>query len=162
MTEKAMGNKCIVAVRIRGTISAQREVRETLRMLRLTRNNYAVLIDDRSSFLGMLKAIQDYVTWGEASKEIVKLLIEKRGRIAGNKKLTEEHLQKIGYASIGELGEAIFTCRSEYWKLKSIQPVFRLHPPTKGFKGNIKKSYRAGGELGYRGEQINVLIKRMV
>jgi large subunit ribosomal protein L30 len=37
-----------------------------------------------------------------------------------------------------------------------------LHPPTKGFKGKIKKSYSAGGELGYRGEKINELIKRMV
>ena len=51
--------KCIIAVRIRGVISAPREVRETLHMLNLKRNNYAVLIDNRPSFLGMLKTAQN-------------------------------------------------------------------------------------------------------
>jgi large subunit ribosomal protein L30 len=131
-------------------------------MLHLTRNNYAVLIDDRPSFLGMLKAAQSYTTWGEASKDIVNALIKKRGRLAGNRELMEEYLQKVGYKSIDDLAEAVFTCQVEYWKLPSIQPVFRLPPPSKGYKGNIKKGFGAGGELGYRAEKINELIKRMI
>jgi large subunit ribosomal protein L30 len=131
-------------------------------MLRLTRNNYAVLIDNRPSFIGMLKAAQNFITWGEASKEIVHMLITKKGRLVGNKKLTEEYAQTAGFKSLTELAEAIFNCRVEYLKLPNVQPVFKLHPPTKGFKGKIKKSYGAGGELGYRGEKINELIKRMV
>jgi large subunit ribosomal protein L30 len=162
VTEKAKESKCIVAVRIRGTVSARQEARETLQMLHLTRNNYAVLIDDRPSFLGMLKAVQSYVTWGEASKEMVNTLIKQRGRLLGNKKLAEEYLQKAGYKSIEELADMVFSCQAEYWKLANIQPVFKLRPPTKGFKGNIKKGYGSGGELGYRGEKINELIKRMV
>jgi len=154
--------KCICVVRVRGTISASRDVRETLKMLRLTRNNYAVLIDNRPSFIGMLKAAQNFITWGEASKEIVHMLITKKGRLVGNKKLTEEYAQTAGFKSLTELAEAIFNCRVEYLKLPNVQPVFKLHPPTKGFKGKIKKSYGAGGELGYRGEKINELIKRMV
>jgi len=155
-------HKCICVVRVRGTISASRDVRETLKMLRLTRNNYAVLIDNRPSFIGMLKAAQNFITWGEASKEIVHMLITKKGRLVGNKKLTEEYAQTAGFKSLTELAEAIFNCRVEYLKLPNVQPVFKLHPPTKGFKGKIKKSYGAGGELGYRGEKINELIKRMV
>ncbi|MGC9345741.1 MAG: 50S ribosomal protein L30 [Candidatus Bathyarchaeales archaeon] len=162
MAEEAKERKCIVAVRIRGTISAPRQVRETLQMLHLTRNNYGVLIDNRPSFLGMLKTAQNFITWGEASKETVNMLIKERGRLAGDKKLTDEYAQKAGYNSLEELAEAIFNCRIEYWKLPNIQPVFRLHPPTKGFKGKIKKGYRMGGELGYRGEKINELVKRMV
>jgi large subunit ribosomal protein L30 len=131
-------------------------------MLRLTRNNYSVLIDNRSSFLGMLKTAQNFMTWGEASEEVVKMLIKERGRLAGNKKLTNEYAQKVGYNSLEELGEAIFNCQVEYWKLPNIQPVFRLHPPTKGFKGKVKKGYGMGGELGDRGEKINELINRMV
>jgi len=154
--------KCICVVRVRGTISASRDVRETLKMLRLTRNNYAVLIDNRPSFIGMLKAAQNFITWGEASKEIVHMLITKKGRLVGNKKLTEEYAQTAGFKSLTELAEAIFNCRVEYLKLPNVQPVFKLHPPTKGFKGKIKKSYGTGGELGYRGEKINELIKRMV
>ena len=154
--------RCICAVRVRGTIRASRDVRETLKMLRLTRNNYAVLIDYRPSFIGMLKAAQNFITWGEASKEIVHMLITKKGRLIGNKKLTEEYAQTAGFKSLDELAEAIFNCRVEYLKLPNVQPVFKLHPPTKGFKGKIKKSYGAGGELGYRGEKINELVKRMV
>ena len=162
MTEKAKGNKCIIAIRVRGVISARREDRETLRMLNLTRNNYAVLIDDRSSFLGMLRAAQGYVTWGEASKETIATLIMKRGRLAGNKRLTEECLQKVGCKSIEELAQSVFNCTIEYWALLNIQPVFRLKPPTKGFKGNIKKGVGQGGELGYRGDRINELAERMI
>lgn len=161
MAEKAKETKCTVAVRIRGTISALREARETLQILYLTRTNYAVLIDNRPSFVGMLRAVQGYVTWGEASKEVVNLMITKRAKLSRNKKLTEEFLQKIGVKSVEELAEAVFNCRVEYWKLPHIQPFFRLHPPSKGFKGNIKKGYRSGGELGYRGEKINELVKRM-
>ena len=162
MTEETKERKSIIAVRIRGTIRAPRQVRETLQMLRLTRNNYSVLIDNRPSFLGMLKTAQNFMTWGEASEETVKMLIKERGRLAGNKKLTNEYAQKVGYNSLEELGEAIFNCQVEYWKLPNIQPVFRLHPPSKGFKGKVKKGYGMGGELGYRREKINELIKRMI
>ena len=131
-------------------------------MLYLTRNNYAVLIDNRPSFLGMLKTVQNFTTWGEASKEIVDMLIRKKGKLAGNKKLTEEYAQTANFKSLDELAEAVFNCSVEYRKLPSVQPVFKLHPPSKGFKGKIKKGYGAGGELGYRGEKISELIKRMV
>jgi large subunit ribosomal protein L30 len=149
-------------VRVRGSISAQREARETLDMLRLARTNHAVLVDNRPAFVGMLKRVRNYVTWGEVSPETVALLLQKRGRLAGNKKLTDEYAQKIGYKSLGELAEAVASCKVEHRKLPDMQPIFKLHPPTKGFKGKTKKSYGAGGEAGYRGEGINELIKRMV
>ena len=162
MAEKTKERKCIAVVRIRGTIRASCHVRETLKMLNLTRNNQTVLIDNRPSFLGMIKTAQNFITWGEASKEIVTILVKDRGRLAGNKKLTDEYLQKTGYKSLEELAEAIFNFLAEYWKLPNVQPVFKLHPPTKGFKGKIKKGYGMGGELGYRGEKINELVKRML
>jgi large subunit ribosomal protein L30 len=154
--------KCLCAIRVRGTVRASREVRETLEMLHLTRNNHAVLVDDRPSFLGMLKTAQNFITWGEASKEMVHALISKKGRLLGNKKLTDEYLQNMGFRSLDELAEAISNCRIEYWKLHNVQPVFKLHPPSKGFKGKIKKSYGMRGELGYRGEKINELVERMI
>ena len=90
------------------------------------------------------------------------MLIKERGRTLGNKRLTDEYAQKIGYKSLDELAQAVFNCQLKYWKLPNIQPVFKLHPPKKGFKGKIKRAYGAGGELGYRGEKINELIKRMI
>jgi len=109
----------------------------------------------------MMKKAQNFITWGEASKENVNIMINERGRLAGDKKLTDEYAQENGYKSLEDLAEAIFNCRLEYWKLPNAKPVFRLHPPTKGFKGKVKKSYGMGGELGYRGKKINELVKRM-
>ena len=130
-------------------------------MLNLTRNNHAVLIDNRPAFLGMLKTVRNFITWGEASYETVSLMMKEKARLAGNKKPTDEYAQKNGYESLEELAQAMFKCQVEYWKLPNVKPVFRLHPPTKGFKGKVKKDYGTGGELGYRGEKINELIKRM-
>jgi large subunit ribosomal protein L30 len=162
LTKKAEERKCLAVVKVRGTIRAQRETRETLDMLRIGRTNHAVLVDNRPAVMGMLKRVQNYVTWGEVSKETVALLLQKRGRLAGGKKLTDEYAQKVGYKSLSELAEAVAGCKVEPRKLPDMQPVFKLHPPTKGFKGKTKKSYGAGGETGYRGEGINELVKRMV
>lgn len=161
MVEKKDKRKCIAAVKVRGSISAQREAKETLKMLHLNKKNNTVLIDNRPSFLGMLQRVQSYATWGEPSKEILSLLIKKRGKLGG-KKITDEYAQKVGYESLAKLAEAIFDCKIEHWNLPNIQPVFKLPPPTKGFKGKIKRSFRAGGEAGYRGEKINELLKRMI
>ena len=138
------------------------QARETLAMLHLPRNNYAALIDDRPEFQGMLKTVRDYVTYGKPSQETVALMIKKKGRLVGDKELTDDYAQKLGFKSLNDLIEAVYTGRAEYWKLKTIQPVFRLHPPSKGFKGKIKRHYGAGGELGDRKEKIDELLKRML
>jgi large subunit ribosomal protein L30 len=154
--------KCLVAVKVRGEISAQREAKETTEFLHLTHSNHAVIIDSRPAYRGMLKRAQSYVTWGEASKETVMLMIKKRGKLAGSKPITEEYAQKIGYKSVDDLAEAVATCKVAFGDLEGVQKVFKLHPPRKGYKGKTKKSFRAGGEAGYRGEAINELVKRMV
>jgi large subunit ribosomal protein L30 len=154
--------KCLVAVKVRGEISAKRESRETNAMLGLSHTNHAVLLDSRPAYLGMLQRAQSYVTWGEASKETVADMVKERGRLAGNHKVTEEFAKKAGFKSLDDLAEAIFSCKAEWAKLEGVTKTFRLRPPKKGYKGKTKKSFRAGGEAGYRGEAINDLVKRMV
>ena len=149
-------------VKIRGTISAQRETRETLDFLHLAHTNHAVLIDSRPAYKGMLQRVNSYVTWGEPSKETVAMMLQKRARLAGDKKLTDEYIKKAGYKSIDDLAEAIVNCKVEFQKLPDMQPRFKLHPPSKGYKGKTKRGFKAGGEAGYRGEAINDLVKRMI
>jgi len=153
--------KCLVAVRVRGVSDISQEIKDTLNMLRLTRNCHATLIDDRPSYLGMLHKVQNCVTWGEISEENVALLLKKRGNLIGDKKLTDEYAQELGYKSLDNLAEAMFKVEVDFSSLPKVKPVFRLHPPKKGFKGKVKRSYSAGGVTGYRGEAINGLIKRM-
>ncbi len=162
MAQKTEPCKCIVVVRVRGTVSAQKEVRETLELLHLTHTNHGLLIDSRPDYLGMLQRVNNYVTWGEPTKDIVSTMLQNRAKLAGGKKLTEEYIQKAGYKSFDDLAQAIVDCKVAYQKLPDTQPVFRLHPPSKGYKGKTKKSFKAGGEAGYRGEAINALVKRMI
>lgn len=154
--------KVLVAVKVRGEISAQREARETLALLHLQHTNHAIMIDNRPAFKGMLQRVQSYVTWGEATKETIALMLRNRGKIIGGKPLTEEAAKKLGYESIDDLTEAIYSGKIGQWRVGGMQPLFKLRPPKKGYKGKVKKSYNAGGEAGYRGEAINELIKRMV
>jgi len=160
--QKTEEYKCLVVVKIRGTVRAQKETRETLDFLHLTHTNHAVLIDGRAAYKGMLQRVNSYITYGEPTKETVTIMLQKRGRLVGDKKLTEEYVQKVGYKTIDELADAIVSCKVQFQKLPDIQPKFKLHPPSKGYKGKTKKGFKAGGEAGYRGEAINDLVKRMV
>jgi large subunit ribosomal protein L30 len=110
----------------------------------------------------MLRTAQHYITWGEITKETISALIKEKGRVIGDKKLTDEYAQRVGYKTLDDLAEAIHKVEVEYKNLKDVKPVFRLHPPSKGYKGKVKKSYMMGGATGYRGEAINGLIKRMI
>jgi len=154
--------RCLVVVRVRGVSDIYREIKETMNMLHLVRNCHATLVDNSPSYLGMLKRAQNYITWGEVSKETLSLLLKKRGRLKGNKKLTDEYAQRVGKNSVDELAEALVRGEVEFHRLPDIKPVFRLHPPSKGFRGKVKQSYASGGVTGYRGETIDSLLKQMV
>lgn len=153
--------KCLAVIRVRGRSDVFKEIKQTMELLHLHRNCHATLVDNRPAYVGMLQKAHNYLTWGEISKENIALLLKKRGRLVGNKKLTDDYAKELGYKSLDELAEAIYEGKVEFNKLPRIKPVFRLHPPSKGFKGKIKRSYTTGGVTGYRGEDINNLIKRM-
>lgn len=159
MSEK---HKCLAVIRVRGIPTASPDVRKTLEILRLCRVSHATLVDDRPAYVGMLRKAQHYLAWGEISKDNITLLLKERGKLMGDKELTDEYAQKIGYKTLDELAEALYKAEIEYKNLQDIKPVFRLHPPSKGYRGTVKKSYRVGGTTGPCGEAINALIKRMI
>ena len=156
-----MEKKCLLAIRIRGGINVSHRQEDTLRMLRVDRNNTATLLDDRPEYLGMLQHAKDYITWGEPTLETVSLLIRKRGRKVGDHPIEEGYLSKLGYDSHDSLAKAILEGEVEFNKLDGVKPFFRLHPPSKGFKRSVKRPYGDRGELGYRGDAINDLARRM-
>ena len=143
-------------IKIRGSIKLKKDIADTLKMLRLHRKNHCVLLTETKDIIGMLHKVKDYVTWGEISKNILKNLILKRGRKPGNRRITEEEGKKI----FEEVKESKNNIGKLLIKL-GVKPVFRLTPPSKGFKMSIKQHYPKG-ELGYRGEKINELLKRMI
>ena len=138
-------------IRIRGRMNIRKGIEDTLKMLRLHKKMHCVLLksDDKVT-RGMLRKVKDYITWGEISDENLKLLIQKRARKKGNERLDKSE------------AEVIFDkVKTEKKMVLDVKPIFRLTPPSKGFKKSIKNHFPKG-ELGYRGEKINDLIKRMI
>ncbi len=151
----------IAAVRIRGRTGIKKEIADTLDMLKLTRINHAVLMEENPSYKGMLQKAKDYITWGEVDKETVSQLISKRGKLSGNLKVTEDYIKgNTDYSSVEELSMALIDSGAKLEDI-GVKPVFRLHPPRKGYE-NIKKTFKESGSLGYRGDNIGDLIKKMI
>ncbi|MEE9525238.1 MAG: uL30 family ribosomal protein [Candidatus Woesearchaeota archaeon] len=70
--------KKIAIVRIRGSVKLKKEVKDTLNMLKLYKQNSCVIVNASPSMLGMIKKVQSYITWGEVDEETASLLKEKR------------------------------------------------------------------------------------
>ncbi len=156
-----------VVVRIRGTADVHPDIEKTLYLLRLRRKYTASLYHSSlPGIRGMLRKVEDWATYGEIDRETLIKLLSTRGRIAGDKPLTDEWIRdNLGlYGGISELADKLLEGQLYYHKLSKhgVKPFFRLHPPRGGFKRSIKKHYNAGGELGYRGSDINNLILRML
>jgi len=153
-------------IRIRGTADIHPDIEHTLKLLRLHKKYHAVLYPaDLPGLKGMLQKAKDWVTWGEIDRETLLELLRKRGRIPGNKKLTDQYVkEKLGLDNgLEELADKMLNGEILLHKLEDkIKPVFRLHPPEKGFRKSIKRPYNDMGELGYRGATINELIRRMI
>ncbi len=132
-------------------------------MLRLFNKNYCVIVENNLNYVGMIKKIKDYVTWGEVNQDTIELLLKQRGRLAGNKRLTEEYLKDKLKCSFNEFVNEFFNNKKSLKDIPGIKQFFRLSPPLKGFeRGGIKKPFSMGGALGYRKENINDLVKRMI
>lgn len=150
----------LIVIRIRGSWGVDAETENLLRLLNLRRANHAVILPKSPSVLGMLRRINSYVTWGEATPEILLKLFKRADPQPGVK--VEEELRKLNAESIENLAQKI--CSGEI-DVKSIErifkPVFRLHPPKGGFKGSIKRPVSQKGVLGYAGERIGQLVEVM-
>jgi len=150
------------AIRVRGVINIKPDIKKTLQLLNLTRVNHCVLLEEKPSIKGMLHVAKDYITWGEVEKDILVKLIEKRGKLEGEKEITETYLKSAtSYNNLDKLTQAIIDNKFKYKDIPDVKSVFRLNPPKKGYEG-IKRSYAKKGALGYRGKDINKLIERMI
>lgn len=148
-------------IRVRGIPDVNKDIEYTMNLMNLTRVNHCVIIPENDVTKGMLQKAKDYITWGEINESTLVDMIKVRGRLSGDKNITDDYLRdNTEFKSVEEMAKAIL----EDYRMKDIEgakPVFRLHPPIKGYEGN-KRSWRNGGALGYRGEAINDLIARML
>lgn len=149
----------LLAVRVRGSTRTRGEIRTALDSLRLDRVNHAVLLpDEKRHVLDLLGA---YITYGEIRRETLAKMLAKRARLEGDRKIDDEFMKKNKAKGIDELADAIISGGKKTAEL-GIKPVFRLRPPKKGYGSSIKKDFKVGGGLGYRGDAINKLAESMI
>jgi len=154
--------KLLAVIRLRGAAGVPRKVKDTLKMLNLHKTNHATIVEDTPSYRGMLEKVAGYVAYGEVNREVLADLLRRRGRLRGNKPVTDDFAKRLGFESLEDVADALLEGKVRLKELRGLKPVFRLHPPRGGFKGSIKKMAGAGGELGYRGSDINELLKDMM
>jgi large subunit ribosomal protein L30 len=140
----------IAVVRVRGSIKLNESIKDTLNMMRLYDKNYCVVLEDTQPNKGMIKKVKDYVAYGEIDDATFNELIAKRG---------EEYTGKIKDKS----GKIDYSRRFFEINGKRYKKSFRLCPPRGGYEWKgTKRPFSRGGALGYRGKNINALIKRMI
>ncbi len=116
-----------------------------------------------------LTLISSYVTWGFANKKIINNLVIKRGNVYSNKVLKELNNQDIE-ASLGK--HNILCIEDLVYELSSVNSAnrktameylgFFLLSSCEELKENSVVPYHKGGCTGYRGDEINSLVSKMI
>ena len=141
----------IAVVRIRGNVKVKGNIENTMELLHLNTVNNCIVVPENEKYMGMVHKVKDHVTYGSITKETFKKMLVKWGR-SGKKKLQLKDADK----TVDEL----FGGKKTFKEL-DINPVFKLHPPRKGYEG-VKVAYSQGGALGNRKEKMNELLERMI
>ena len=158
-----MEQKRIAIIRIKGKAGLKKTVKDTFLLLRLYKKNSCVVVPNTQSYVGMLTKIKDCSTWGEIDEQTFKLLLEKRGRLPGNKQLTNEYLQQKLKINIDQFAKEFINFKKELKDIPGLKLFFKLTPPRQGFEDKgIKVQFSQGGVLGYRKDKINDIIQRML
>jgi len=161
--EKSDSKAVIAVIRIRGDVGLNPHVRKTFELMRLYRKNYCIVVKNTPNSLAMIQRIKDFTTFGELSKDMFVKLVQSRGKLAGEKALTEAFLKEKTKLGFKEFADAFYDSKIDLKAVPSLKQFFRLHPPIGGFeRGGIKSAFAQGGVLGYRGPKIDKLVERMI
>jgi len=158
--EKAV--KLFAVVRLRGEVGVNKKIAITLELLRLHKKHRCVLIPANKNNMGMISKVKDYCTFGEVDEEVIRELLQKRGRIAGDQQLTAEFLKK-NKLTFETFAKKLMNMEIRIKEIDGLKPFFKLHPPRGGFeREGIKKPFTMHGSLGYRRADINKLLRKMI
>jgi len=160
---KMVDTKRIAVIRIKGKPGMKHDVKSTFEKLRLYNKNTCVIIPNTPSFIGMLEKIKNDATWGELDESTCVELLSKRGKLPGNKPLTDDYLKEKNKSDIAGFSKDFMTFKKDLKDVPGLKNFFRLNPPRKGFeRKGIKVPFAQGGVLGYRMNRINDLLMRML
>ena len=153
--------KAYLVVRIKGQVDVPHWAKTTLNLLKLEKKFRATIIPAKENTLGMLNKVKHYVSWQEVDSALAKELLDKKARVSGYKKISDEDLKKIGFNTVDELAASLAEGKTSMTKLKPMKPWFALSPPKHGFKKSTKRMYGEKGILGANKELGNIVRNMM-
>ena len=157
----AQGGALLAIVRVRSGINRSRETLDALKVLRLERVHSAVLLRSSPSLDGQTMRIKDVACWGPIEKETLIKLLVKRGRLVGDRRLSESELKRrAGYSSVEALAEDLLLNKVDLADVKGLKPFFRLMP--RGLRASRKRAGSDRGLLGDLGKGINEVLMKML
>ena len=81
-----------IVVRARSNVGVERTIKDTMLHLNLTKVNHAVIIPDNAQYRGMLQKAKDYITWGEATEELVEKMLSYLNKLKINRCRSSKNL----------------------------------------------------------------------
>src|SRR5436189_6104783 len=95
-------------LRLRGKGDLRRDVKDTLRLLHLTRQNHCAILPQDPTYRGMLQLVKDYVTWAEVDPEVLAKLLLKRARQVGDRPTDDAFVKsRSDYKTIRDPSQAV-------------------------------------------------------
>lgn len=150
-------------IRLKGMIHVKKDLERTMKLLRLNKKHHCILVQPTAPNMGMINKLKNCVTWGEIDETTLASLLHKRGRVSGNKRFTEEYSKENTKKSIEQIAKELSELKIKIKEIPGLKPVFRLRPPSKGFEEKgLLHEFSMGGSAGYRGKEINEILKRMI
>jgi large subunit ribosomal protein L7e len=170
--------KVAFVVRIRGIIGLAPKAKKILQLLRLRQIQNGVFIKLNGATINMLRIVEPYVTYGYPSLKSVKELIYKRGYGKVNKQRVAISDNSVIESVLGKedkdgkpAGDAIictedliheiYTCGPRFKEAANFLWPFKLNSPLGGYKRKLDH-FIEGGDAGFRGEEINAFIQKVL
>ncbi len=85
--------KAFLVVRIKGQVDVPHWAKTTLKLLKLEKKFRATIIPAKEHTLGLLNKVKHHVAWHEVGPDLVKELLNKKGRKSGYKKITQDDIK---------------------------------------------------------------------
>ena len=95
-------------IRVRGQPDVSYDIEYTMGLLGVNKVNHCAIVPENASTKGMLQKVKDYTTFGEINAETLAQLIRVRGRLSGDRMITDEYLaENSDFKTVEELAKAI-------------------------------------------------------
>ncbi|MFB6269357.1 MAG: 50S ribosomal protein L30 [Halobacterium sp.] len=152
----------LAVVKVRGEVNISEDVEDTFEMLNIHNVNHCALVPETETYEGMVAKVNDYVAYGEPSRDVLATLVESRGEPAqGSADVDDEWVaENTDYDDVDDLAGALLDEETTL-REAGLSPALRLHPPRGGHDG-IKQPVSDGGQLGkHSTEEIDDLLTSM-